>query len=68
MEFLGEVLEWFSASERWSGSSGIPARVLEHLWYSGLSLAVAGAIAIPLGLYVGHTRRHEFLAVSLSNA
>ncbi|MGH2769403.1 MAG: ABC transporter permease, partial [Actinomycetota bacterium] len=32
-----------------------------------LVIAVACAIALPVGLYIGHTRRGEFLAVSIAN-
>ncbi|HYH27550.1 MAG TPA: hypothetical protein VEA19_02105, partial [Actinomycetota bacterium] len=66
MEFLGDVIEWFADPEHWSGPGGIPARTLQHLGYSGLALVVASVIALPLGLYVGHTRKHEFLVVSLA--
>ena len=34
---------------------------------SALSLGVAAAIAIPIGLLVGHKRRGQFLAVSVAN-
>jgi len=30
-------------------------RVLEHLGYSGLALGIAALIAVPLGLWIGHT-------------
>ncbi len=32
-------------------------RVLEHLGYTGLAVAVAGCIALPLGVLIGHTGR-----------
>jgi len=52
------------------GLSGdaIPAHILEQLGYSGLSLLIAAAIALPLGVAIGHTGRGAFLAVSLANA
>src|SRR5206468_3226961 len=42
-------------------------RLLEHLEYSGISLLVATAIALPLGLAIGHTGRGGFAIVSLAN-
>ncbi len=51
------VFDWFGREGVWSGPDGIPARLLEHVGYSGLALAVAAAIALPLGLLVGHTGR-----------
>jgi osmoprotectant transport system permease protein len=39
----------------------------EHLQLSGVSIAIACAIAIPLGLWLGHTGRGGFLAINASN-
>ena len=39
----------------------------EHLKLSLVSMGIACAIAIPLGLWLGHIRRGSFLAISLSN-
>ncbi|GAA4506299.1 ABC transporter permease [Brevibacterium yomogidense] len=36
-------------------------RVLEHLGYSGLALGIAALIAVPLGLYIGHTGRGSWM-------
>ncbi len=41
IEFLGEVAAWFASPETWSGRDGIPVRLWEHLWISGVSLAAA---------------------------
>jgi osmoprotectant transport system permease protein len=38
-----------------------------HLWLSLVSVAAAALIAVPIGLYLGHIGKGEFLAVSLSN-
>lgn len=48
---------WLTDPVHWSGPAGIPARVGEHLGYAGITLLIAMAIAIPLGLWVGHTGR-----------
>lgn len=65
--FFSEALGWFTDPVNWSGSFGIPARTLEHLIMSGVSLAIGAALALPAGMYIGHTRRFEFLVVSLAN-
>jgi osmoprotectant transport system permease protein len=39
----------------------------EHLQLSGAAIAIACAIAIPLGLWLGHTGRGGFLAINASN-
>jgi osmoprotectant transport system permease protein len=65
--FFAELVEWFTDPEHWSGSSGIPVRLLEHVEMSALSVAAGALIALPLGLWIGHTRRGEFLVVSVAN-
>jgi osmoprotectant transport system permease protein len=64
---IPSLLSWFTDPANWSGPDGIPTRVLEHLVYTGVTVLVAGAIAIPLGLWVGHTGRARWL-VSLANS
>lgn len=59
---------WLANPATWSGPTGIPARLLEHLGYSFAALVIAAAIAIPLGLYVGHTGRGRFLVVNAVGA
>lgn len=65
--FFSQVVEWFTDPLHWEGSFGIPARLLEHLIMSAVSVAVAAAVAFPAGLYIGHRRRFEFLVVSVLN-
>ncbi|RJL25125.1 ABC transporter permease [Bailinhaonella thermotolerans] len=60
--------EFVSDPANWSGPSGIPARLLEHLTYSGVSLLLAAAIALPLGLLIGHTGRGGIVALVAANA
>lgn len=67
MEFLGEVVRWFTEAAHWRGSSGIPTRVLEHVELSALAVAAAGLVALPAGSLLGHVRRGGLLAVSVVN-
>ena len=53
--------------ESWVGSQGIPARLVEHLGYTALTLLIALVIAVPLGAWIGHTGRGGFLVVGLAN-
>ena len=41
--------------------------IWEHLKLCIVAMALATAIALPIGLWLGHTRRGAFLAVSVSN-
>jgi osmoprotectant transport system permease protein len=68
MTQLLEAFAWLADPSRWSGPGGIPVRLLEHLWYTALGVVIAAVIAVPIGLYVGHTRRGRGIAVSLSGA
>lgn len=65
--FLSQVLEWFTDPLHWEGSFGVPTRLAEHLIMSGVSVGLGALIALPLGMYIGHTRRLEFLVVSVAN-
>jgi osmoprotectant transport system permease protein len=38
-----------------------------HLWISAVAVAVACLVSIPIGLYLGHIGKGEFLAISVSN-
>lgn len=63
-----DTFAWIADPDHWSGSSGIPVRLLEHLQYSGLVLLIAAAFAVPLGLYIGHTGRGRVVAVAVAGA
>lgn len=65
---FAEALDWLSDPARWSGVDGIPNRLLEHLGYSVLTVAIAGAIALPLGLWIGHTGKFRGVAIALTGA
>jgi osmoprotectant transport system permease protein len=61
------TFDWLTDGAHWSGSGGIPARILEHLWYSGLAVLIALVIALPVGLLIGHTGRGSLAAAGLGN-
>ena len=65
--FFAQVGEWFTDPANWSGSSGIPNRLQEHVRISGISVAIAALVALPVAMYIGHRRRFEFLVVSIAN-
>ena len=65
----------FIVSERESVSGGVciggPGELLDlgasHLWVSAVAVLAAVVIAVPVGLWLGHIGKGEFLAVSVSN-
>ncbi|MCT2586293.1 ABC transporter permease [Actinophytocola gossypii] len=64
---MNSAFAWLFDPEHWSGPSGFPARILEHLTYTGIAVLIAAAIAVPLGAVIGHTGKGTFLVAGLSN-
>ncbi|MEP6680257.1 MAG: ABC transporter permease [Chloroflexota bacterium] len=67
MEFARAVIAWLVDPAQWSGPGGIPTRIGEHLLLSIGPLLAAVLVALPIGLYIGHTGRSALLAVNLAN-
>ena len=67
MDFLGQVLAWFTDPANWTGNNAIPLRLWQHLSLSAASLAAGLVIALPIGLYIGHTGRGARVAIAVSN-
>lgn len=67
MHVFADLARWFTEAAHWKGSTGVPYRVLQHVELSAVAVALAAAVALPVGLVIGHTRRGEFLAVSVAN-
>lgn len=65
---MGVIWDYLGNGAHWSGSDGVPARVLEHLEYTFLALAFVCLIALPLGLFVGHTGRGSVAIAGTANA
>lgn len=64
---MGDLVQWFSDPEQWSGSDGIPARLLQHAAICAWAMLIALAVALPLGLWLGHRRRFGTLVTSVGN-
>jgi osmoprotectant transport system permease protein len=67
VDVLSDLIGWLTDPAQWSGPAGIPARTLQHLWYSLAATAIAAAIALPIGVGIGHLGRGGLLAINLSN-
>lgn len=67
MELVTATIAWLLDPSSWTGNQGIPTRILEHVAYSGVSLAIAAAISVPAGIWIGHTGRLASVAVNLAN-
>ena len=67
MKFLGDVVDWFATGSHWQGDPGVLHRLVEHLWMSGTTVLLAAVLALPLGIWLGHTGRGGALAINVSN-
>lgn len=68
MNFIAEALRYLADAGNWTGPTGLGIRILQHLGYSALAVAATAVIAVPLGLWVGHTKRGSSAVVSIAGA
>lgn len=68
MNLFTEALSWLADPAHWEGPGGIPTRLAQHLAITGVTLLIAGLIALPAGVLIGHTRRGAGLVGGLSGA
>lgn len=67
MTLLVAVLAWLRDPAHYQGADAVQTRVIEHLELSAFAVLAAIALALPIGLYLGHTGRFGFVAVSVAN-
>lgn len=65
-DYLSFLLD--GANWAFGDSQGFPQRILEHLGYTALAVAIAFVIAFPVGVLIGHTGKAAFLAINAGNA
>jgi len=64
---IDSLIIWLAAPARWQGSDGIPTRLAEHLLLSAVAVLAATALALPLGVALGHSRKGGFVAMNVAN-
>jgi osmoprotectant transport system permease protein len=64
---MAEIIGWFTNPAHLSGTDSIQQRLLEHILLSAAALLVATIVGLPIGLYIGHTRRFANLAINIAN-
>ena len=67
MGVLSDAVGWLTTASNYWGDDGIVDRVIGHVLISSQSVLLAALLAVPIGLYIGHRRRFEFLAVTVGN-
>jgi osmoprotectant transport system permease protein len=68
MGVFGQAWTWFTTSANWHGEDGVPHRLLQHLGYTALTVVIAVVVAVPLGLWIGHTGRLRGSAIAVTGA
>ncbi len=66
---ISQVLTWLNDPSHWRDTSsftGIPSQLINHLRYSVIAIVIAAAIAMPLGLAIGHTGRGSSVVAALN--
>jgi osmoprotectant transport system permease protein len=69
MLFL-DAFKWILDPEHWATvnfGAGILDELAAHLWLTLISVVVTSVIALPIGLYIGHTGRGRRFAILLAN-
>jgi osmoprotectant transport system permease protein len=69
---FGDAIDFIFVSRESKGGATVGgSQVLDltvtHLELTFAAIAIAAAVGLPLGIWLGHTRRGSFLAVSVSN-
>ena len=67
MAFLLKVAAWFADPLHWQGTPGVPNRLLEHVLMSAAATLTAAAIALPIGIALGHFGRGGNIGMNISN-
>lgn len=67
IEFLGDVIAFFADPQNWTGTRGILNRTWQHISISAIGVFAACLLALPPAVYLGHTKRGGFVAVSAVN-
>lgn len=68
MNLLLEAAEWLKDGQHWLGPSGILVRTGQHVLFVAAVVLISSLIALPIGLYIGHTGRWKNLVLSATGA
>ncbi|WP_061960617.1 ABC transporter permease [Demequina flava] len=83
MSILSDAWDYLTTAQNWTGANGITSPTfdggwrfsrdsilglgLEHLWLSVAAVVLAIAVALPLGIFLGHVRKGGTATVVVSN-
>lgn len=64
---VDDALVWLNDPLNWTGPTGVLALAGEHLTMTFIAVLAAAAIALPLGIWLGHTGRGAMVTVLAAN-
>lgn len=67
MEILTGLGHWFATPANWRGTTGVPTLLGQHVLMSLAATLIAMAIALPLGVGLGHVGKGGLLAINVTN-
>ena len=67
MTLLLAVAAWLADPAHYQGTDAVQTRIVEHVELSLVAVVAAIALALPIGLFLGHTGRFGFIAVTVAN-
>ncbi|WP_315579585.1 ABC transporter permease subunit [uncultured Actinomyces sp.] len=68
MNLLLEAVEWLKEGQNWLGPSGILVRTGQHVLFVVAVVLISALIALPIGVYIGHTGRWKNLVLTATGA
>src|SRR6185503_18994575 len=67
MNIFEQALVWLNDPLNWTNPDGILARTAEHLWISLAAVVLGVVVAVPIGVWLGHSGRGGGLVVAVAN-
>ncbi len=67
MNAVTGAVSWLLDGGHWRGPVGIPTLLAQHIGLSALAVLIACVLALPLGVWLGHTGRGGALALNVGN-
>lgn len=67
VSIIEDTIKWFADPSHWTGPDGVPQRLAEHIAISVECVLIGAAIALPIGIVLGHYGRFGTLAINVSN-
>jgi osmoprotectant transport system permease protein len=67
MNYVHQAIVWLNDPLNWTNPGGILDSLRQHLWLSFLSVLFACIIALPIGVWFGHTGKGGPAVVAVSN-